>query len=194
MANSAMATPATGARAESGQKTTWVIDAAHSNVGFSIKHLMIATVRGSFTQAQGAVTVDESDPTTAEIDITIPTASVTTRDEKRDAHLRSPDFFDAERFPNMTFRSKRVERQSDDRFRVIGDLTIRDVTREVALEVELLGRAKDPWGNEKAGFEATTKIKRSDYGLTWNAALETGGVLVGDEVKISIEAELQKQG
>ena len=193
MADTATATPATGTQAQTGQKTTWVIDAAHSNVGFSVKHLMIATVRGSFTQIQGTVRVDESDPTTAEIDIAIPTAGVTTRDEKRDAHLRSPDFFDVERFPNMTFRSKRVERQSDDRFRVIGDLTIRDVTREVALDVELQGRAKDPWGNEKAGFEATTKIKRADYGLTWNAALETGGVLVGDEVKISIEAELQKQ-
>jgi polyisoprenoid-binding protein YceI len=193
MANSVTATPATGTQAQTGQKTTWVIDGAHSNVGFSVKHLMIATVRGSFTQVQGTVTVDETDPSTAEIDITIPTASVTTRDEKRDAHLRSPDFFDAERFPNMTFRSKRVERQSGDSLRVIGDLTIRDVTREVALEVELQGRAKDPWGNEKAGFEATTKIKRADYGLTWNAALETGGVLVGDEVKISIEAELQKQ-
>ena len=193
MANSATATPATAAPAQGAQKTTWVVDAAHSNVGFSIKHLMIATVRGSFTAVHGTVTVDESDPTTAEIDITIPTASVTTRDEKRDAHLRSPDFFDAERFPNMTFRSKRLERQSGDSFRVIGDLTIRDVTREVALEVELQGRAKDPWGNEKAGFEATTTIKRSDYGLTWNAALETGGVLVGDDVKISIEGELQKQ-
>ncbi len=193
MANSATATPATGARAQSGQKTTWIVDPAHSNVGFSIKHLMIATVRGSFTQVNGTVKVDETDPTTAEIDITIPTASVTTRDEKRDGHLRSPDFFDVERFPNMTFRSKRVERASGDRFRVIGDLTIRDVTKEVALDVELAGRAKDPWGNEKAGFEATTKINRSDYGLTWNAALETGGVLVGDEVKISIEAELQKQ-
>jgi len=194
MANSATATPATGTSAQRGQKTTWIIDPAHSNVGFSIKHLMIATVRGSFTQANGTVSVDENDPTTAEIDITIPTASVNTRDEKRDAHLRSPDFFDVERFPNMTFRGKRVERQSGDTFRVIGDLTIRDVTREVQLDVELLGRAKDPWGNEKAGFEATTKIKRSEYGLTWNAALETGGVLVGDDVKISIEAELQKQG
>jgi polyisoprenoid-binding protein YceI len=193
MANSATATPASAGRTQSAQKTTWVIDPAHSNVGFSIKHLMIATVRGSFNQVQGTVKVDEHDPTSAEIDIAIATASVTTRDEKRDAHLRSPDFFDAERFPNMTFRSKRVERQSDERFRVIGDLTIRDVTREVALDVELLGRAKDPWGNEKAGFEATTKIKRGDYGLTWNAALETGGVLVGDEVKISIEAELQKE-
>ena len=194
MANTATATPAARGQTQGAQKTTWIIDTAHSNVGFSIKHLMIATVRGSFSQVQGTVTVDESDPATAKIDITIPTASVTTRDEKRDAHLRSPDFFDAERFPNMTFRSKGVERQSDDRFRVIGDLTIRDVTREVPLDVELLGRAKDPWGNEKAGFEATTKIKRADYGLTWNAALETGGVLVGDEVKISIEAELQKQG
>ena len=194
MANSATATPAAGTPTQGGQKTAWIIDAAHSNVGFSIKHLMIATVRGSFREVQGSVTVDESDPTTARIDITIPTASVTTADEKRDAHLRSADFFDVERFPNMTFRSKRVERQSGDSFRVIGDLSIRDVTKEVALEVELLGRAKDPWGNEKAGFEATTKIKRADYGLTWNAALETGGVLVGDEVKISIEAELQKQG
>jgi polyisoprenoid-binding protein YceI len=193
MANSATAAPATGPRAQTGRKTTWVIDPAHSNVGFSIKHLMIATVRGSFTEAHGTVTVDEGDPTTAEIDITIPTASVTTRDEKRDAHLRSPDFFDVERFPNMRFRSKRVERRSGDSFRVVGDLTIRDVTREVVLDVELLGRAKDPWGNEKAGFEATTKLNRSDYGLTWNAALETGGVLVGDEVKVSIEAELQKQ-
>jgi len=193
MANSATATPATGTSAQTCQKTTWVIDAAHSNVGFSIKHLMIATVRGSFTEVNGTVKVDENDPTTAEIDITIPTASVNTRDEKRDGHLRSPDFFDAEQFPNMTFRSKRVERASGDSFRVIGDLTIRGTTHEVALDVELLGRAKDPWGNEKAGFEATTKIKRSDYGLTWNAALETGGVLVGDDVKISIEAELQKQ-
>ena len=193
MANSATATPATGTGTQGETKTAWIIDAAHSNVGFSIKHLMIATVRGSFTQVHGTVTVDENDPATAEIDITIPIASVTTRDEKRDAHLRSPDFFDVERFPNMTFRGKRVERVSGDSFRVIGDLTIRDVTKEVALDVELLGRAKDPWGNEKAGFEATTTISRSDYGLTWNAALETGGVLVGDDVKISIEAELQKQ-
>src|SRR3712207_6191287 len=193
MANSATATPATGTQTQGSQKTSWIIDAAHSNVGFSIKHLMIATVRGSFTQVQGTVRVDENDPSTAEIDITIPTASITTRDEKRDAHLKSPDFFDAEQFPNMTFRSTRVERVSGDSFRVIGDLTIRDVTKEVALDVELQGRAKDPWGNEKAGFEATTTIKRSEYGLTWNAALETGGVLVGDDVKISIEAELQKQ-
>jgi polyisoprenoid-binding protein YceI len=187
------ATPTAGTATERGQKTTWKIDPAHSHVGFAIKHLMIATVRGSFTQVQGTVTVDESDPTTASIEVTIPTASVTTGDEKRDAHLRSADFFDADRFPNMTFRSKRVDQVSGDSFRVIGDLTIRDVTKEVILDVELLGRAKDPWGQEKAGFEATTKFKRGEYGLTWNAALETGGVLVGDDVKVSIEAELTKQ-
>ncbi len=194
MANSTTATPATGNATQTGKKTTWTVDPAHSRIGFAIKHLMIATVRGSFTQVRGSVVVDESDPTTAVVDITIPTASVNTADEKRDAHLRSPDFFDAERFPNMTFRSKRVENTSGNSFRIVGDLTIRDVTREVVLDAELLGRAKDPWGNERAGFEATTKFKRSDYGLTWNAALETGGVLVGDEVKVSIEAELTKQG
>ena len=137
--------------------------------------------------------VDERDPTSAKIDITIATQSVTTGDEKRDGHLRSPDFFDVERFPAITFRSKRVEGRSGNSFRVLGDLTIRDVTREVVLDVELLGRAKDPWGNDRAAFEASTKINRGDYGLTWNAALEAGGVLVGDEVKISIESELLKQ-
>jgi polyisoprenoid-binding protein YceI len=194
MSTSATATPAADTPPQAGTKTTWTIDPAHSHVGFGIKHLMIATVRGSFTQVQGAVTVDESDPTSASLDITIPTASVTTGDEKRDGHLRSADFFDVERFPTMTFRSKRVEAKSNQTFRVVGDLTIRDVTREVPLDVEMLGRAKDPWGKEHAAFEATTNIKRGDYGLTWNAALETGGVLVGDEVKISIEAQLLREG
>ena len=193
MATNATAAPAAGTATQAGRKTTWKIDPAHSHVGFAIKHLMIATVRGSFRQVEGTVTVDETDPTTANIEVIIPTASVSTGDEKRDGHLRSPDFFDVERFPNMTFRSKRVEATSGDAFRVIGDLTIRGVTKDVVLDVELLGRAKDPWGNEKAGFEATTKFKRSEYGLTWNAALETGGVLVGDDVKVSIEAELTKQ-
>jgi polyisoprenoid-binding protein YceI len=192
MSTSQTATPATGHATAT--RTTWTIDMAHSHVGFGVKHLMIATVRGRFTRVEGAVTVDESDPTTAKIDITIPTASVTTGDEKRDAHLRSADFFDVERSPTITFRSKGVKAESKETFRVVGDLTIRDVTREVVLEVEMLGRAKDPWGQEHAAFEATTKIKRGDYGLTWNAALETGGVLVGDEVKISIEAQLLREG
>ncbi|MFN2565827.1 MAG: YceI family protein [Gemmatimonadaceae bacterium] len=194
MTNSATATPATGAATPRGQKTIWTVDTAHSHVGFAIKHLMIATVRGRFTQVQGTVTVDESDLTTADIDVTVATASVNTGDEKRDGHLRSPDFFDVERFPNMTFRSKRVEAASGTSVRIVGDLTIRDVTREVVLDAELLGRAKDPWGKEHAGFEATTKFNRSDYGLTWNAALETGGVLVGDEVKVTIEGELIREG
>jgi polyisoprenoid-binding protein YceI len=195
MADTATATPAAGTAAQTDQKTTWTIDPAHSHVGFSIKHLMIATVRGRFTRVQGTVTVDEKDPTTAEIDVTIDTASVNTGEEKRDGHLRSSDFFDVERFPSMTFRSKRVEATSGNRFRVVGDLTVRDVTREVVLDTEVLGRAKDPWGQEHAGFEATTRFSRSDYGLMWNATLETGGVLVGDEVKVTIEAELlRKQG
>jgi polyisoprenoid-binding protein YceI len=193
MSTSTTVTPASGTAAQAGTQTTRAIDPAHSHVGFAIKHLMIATVRGQFTDVKGTVVVDENDATTARIDITIGTKSVTTSDEKRDGHLRSPDFFDAERFPAMTFRSKRVESRSGDSFRVVGDLTIRDVTREVPVDVELLGRAKDPWGAERAGFEARTKINRGDYGLTWNAALEAGGVLVGDEVKISIEAELVKQ-
>jgi polyisoprenoid-binding protein YceI len=193
MATSTTVTPAAGKAAQSGAQTTWAIDPAHSHVGFAIKHLMIATVRGQFTDVNGKLVVEGDEPTSAKVDITIATKSVTTGDEKRDGHLRSRDFFDVERFPAMTFRSKRVESRSGNSFRVIGDLTIRDVTREVPIDVELLGRAKDPWGNERAAFEATTKINRGDYGLTWNAALEAGGVLVGDEVKISIESELVKQ-
>jgi polyisoprenoid-binding protein YceI len=194
MSTTTTVTPDAGNVAHAGTRTTWIIDPAHSHVGFGVKHLMIATVRGRFAQVQGTVIGDESDPTSASIDITIPTASVTTGDEKRDAHLRSADFFDVERFPTISFRSKRVEAGSNEGFRVVGDLTIRDVTRPVVLDVEMLGRAKDPWGQEHAAFEATTKIRRGDYGLTWNAPLETGGVLVGDEVKISIEGQLLKQG
>ena len=193
MANTATATPATGNAAQTGQKTTWKVDAAHSRLGFAIKHLMIATVRGSFTRVEGTVLVDENDPTGAVVDVTVPVGSISTGDEKRDEHLRSPDFFDAERFPQMAFRSKHVEKTGGSSFRITGDLTIRDVTREVVLDAELLGRAKDPWGQEHAAFEARTKFKRSEYGLTWNAALETGGVLVGDEVKVEIEAQLIKQ-
>jgi polyisoprenoid-binding protein YceI len=195
MPTSTTATPtsADGVPGQTGTRTNWTVDPAHSHVGFAIKHLMIATVRGRFTDVQGTVRVDESDPTTADIDITVATKSITTGDETRDAHLRSADFFDVERYPTMRFRSKRVQRKSGDSVRAIGDLTIRDVTREVVLDVELLGRVKDPWGKERAAFEARTTINRGAYGLTWNAALEAGGVLVGDEVKISIEAELLRQ-
>jgi polyisoprenoid-binding protein YceI len=153
---------------------------------------MISTVKGRFAGISGAVTTVADDQTTAEIDITIDAASVDTREPKRDEHLRSADFFDVEKFPTLTFKSRSVARVEGDEFRVIGDLTIHGVTREVALDVVSFGRTTDPWGNDKAGFGATAKIKRSDYGLTWNAALEAGGVVVGDDVKIAIDVELTK--
>ena len=171
--------------------TTWSIDPAHTQAEFSVKHLMIATVRGHFGNVTGSVTVQNDDPTTAKVDVTIDAKSIDTRDEKRDAHLRSPDFINVDKYPVITFKSTRVERGGAG-LRVTGDLTIAGVTRPVTLDVEDQGRAKDPWGNEKAAYSATTKIKRSEFGLKWNVALETGGVLVGDDVKISIEAQLAK--
>lgn len=173
-------------------RTTWAIDPSHSHVEFSIRHLMIASVKGRFADVQGVVTIDDSEPSKSEIDVTIGVASIDTRVEQRDAHLRSADFFDVEKFPSMTFKSRRIERDGDD-ISVIGDLTIRGVSREVALTVTENGRQIDPWGGHRAGFEATGKIKRSDFGLTWNQALETGGVMVGDDVKLSIDVELVKQ-
>jgi polyisoprenoid-binding protein YceI len=172
---------------------TWQIDPAHSHVEFAVKHLMISTVKGRFGDVEGSVTVEHDDPTSAQIEVTIAAGSIDTRVEKRDDHLRSEDFLHAERFPSLRFRSTGVERNGDDELRVKGDLTIRDVTREVVLEVEELGRAQDPWGGERAAFTATTKIERKDFGLTWNQALETGGVLVGDQVRISIDAQLVLQ-
>jgi polyisoprenoid-binding protein YceI len=155
---------------------------------------MISTVKGAFGDVRGTVWIDDSDATTALVDITIQVASIDTRQEQRDAHLRSADFFDVARFPTITFRSRSVEgdhRESE--FRLVGDLTIRDVTREVVLAVSSEGRLTDPWGAEGAGFSAQGKIDRTDFGLTWNQALEAGGVVVGNEVKISIEVELLRQ-
>lgn len=173
--------------------TSWKIDPTHSHVEFAVRHLMIATVKGRFTDITGTVKSDDADLEKGEVDITIGVASIDTREPQRDAHLRSGDFFDAERFPHITFRSRRIEGAGKGDFRLVGDLTIHGVTREVALDVASEGRVKDPWGGERAGFTATTKIKRSEFGLTWNQALETGGVVVGDEVKISIDAELVRQ-
>lgn len=168
---------------------TWNIDPAHSEAGFAVKHLMISTVKGSFRSISGSIVLDTANPAAstgqAEIDVT----SIDTRSEQRDAHLRSPDFFDVEKYPTITFRSRKVEARTDVAYRVTGDLTIRDVTREVVLNVEETGRARDPWGGERIGFTAETKLDRTDFGLTWNAALETGGVLVGNEVKISLEIQ-----
>ena len=175
------------------QTTTWTIDPTHTEVGFAVRHLMISTVRGRFGAVTGSVTVDESNPAESKLDVTIDTTSIDTRQEQRDAHLRSPDFFDAAQFPSMRFVSKRIEGDITDDFTVTGDLTIRDVTREVTLDVTAEGQGKDPWGNTRAGFSAKGKINRGDFGLTWNQLLEAGGVAVSDEVKISIETELTKQ-
>lgn len=173
--------------------TNWSIDPAHSHVEFAVRHLMISTVRGRFTEVSGSIRADDANPANAEVDITINVASVDTREQQRDAHLRSADFFDVENFPTMTFKSRRIADVKGDRFRVVGDLTIRGVTREVILDVASEGRGKDPWGGERAGFSATATIKRSDFGLTWNQLLETGGVAVGDDVKISIDVEVVKK-
>jgi len=170
---------------------TWNIDASHSHVEFAIRHLMISTVKGRFGDVKGSVALDDEDPTRSSVSLTIGVASIDTRVGQRDDHLRSPDFFDVERFPTITFVSRRIERHGDD-LRVTGDLTIRDVTREVVLAVTPEGRTRDPWGGERAGFSATTKIAREDFGLTYNQALETGGVLLGSDVKIAIEVELLK--
>ena len=186
-----MATSAT--ETSTRRTTTWTVDPSHSNVEFAVKHLMISTVKGRFGDVKGTVHTDESDPKHALVDIEIGTASIDTRSEQRDAHLRSADFFEVERFPTMRFKSKRVVGETTGKFKLVGDLTIRDVTKEVTLEAEFTGRGKDPWGGERIGFEAEGKINRKEFGLTWNQALETGGWLVGEDIKLSIEVELVKQ-
>lgn len=172
---------------------TWNLDTSHSEVTFAVRHMMISTVRGKFNKFSGTIDFNEADPAKSTVDASIETASIDTRDEKRDGHLKSGDFFDVEKFPALTFKSTRVEKVSDNSGRVYGDLTIRDVTRPVVLDVEYAGQARSPWGTTSAGFSATTKINRKDFGLTWNVALETGGVLVGEDISIAIEAELVKQ-
>ena len=184
---------ATSATATSTGVTTWAIDPAHSNVEFAVKHLMISTVKGRFGDVKGTVRLDESNPADTRIDIEIGTASVDTRAEQRDTHLRSPDFFDVERYPTMRFTSKRIEGDIRGTFTIVGDLTLRGVTREATLEAEFTGRGRDPWGGERLGFEAKGKINRKEYGLTWNQALEAGGWVVGDDIKLNIEVELVKQ-
>jgi polyisoprenoid-binding protein YceI len=155
---------------------------------------MISSVKGAFGDVQGTVWVDGSDSRTVLVDVTIQVASIDTRQEQRDAHLRSADFFDAARFPTITFRSRMLKGNDlDGDFHLVGDLTIRDVSREVVLDVSAEGRLTDPWGAERAGFSARGKIDRRDFGLTWNQALETGGALVGNEVKITVEVELIRQ-
>jgi polyisoprenoid-binding protein YceI len=172
---------------------SWNIDHAHSQVQFTVRHMMISKVRGTFEKFDGTVALDENNPANTTVDVQIETASINTRDAQRDAHLRSPDFFNSEVYPIMAFKSKRVTLVDANHATLVGDLTIRDVTREVALEVEFIGQAKSPWGSTSYGFSASAKINRKDWGLTWNVALETGGVLVGEDIQIDIEIEIVKQ-
>ncbi len=169
---------------------SWKIDPAHSLIEFSVKHMMIATVRGRFTQFDGTVNVDPDDLLRSGVEGYVDVASITTNEPNRDAHLRSADFFDVENHPRMAFRSTKIERTGEDTYRVTGDLTIRGVTRPITFEVTDSGRNKDPWGNLRWGLTATAALNRKDFGLTWNVALEAGGWLVGEQVKISVELEL----
>ncbi|MFW6062852.1 MAG: YceI family protein [Chloroflexota bacterium] len=171
----------------------WTIDQAHSHVQFSARHMMISTVRGEFEELSGTIDFNEEKPEESNIHVKIDASSINTREEDRDNHLRSPDFLHAEEYPYLIFESKQIEQVDDDSGRVTGDLTIRDQTNEVVLDVTYHGMAKSPWGQTSAGFSASTTINRKEWGLTWNQALETGGVLVGDKIKIDIEVELIRQ-
>jgi polyisoprenoid-binding protein YceI len=173
--------------------TTWKVDPTHSHAEFAVRHLMISTVKGRFAEVSGTLTGDETDPGHASFELTIPVASIDTRESQRDTHLRSADFFDAAMHPEIRFVSTKIEKAANGDFSVTGDLTIRGVTKRITLQVEPGGRVRDPWGNERAGYSASTRINRKDYGLHWNQALETGGVVVGDEVKVSVELEFVKQ-
>jgi polyisoprenoid-binding protein YceI len=172
---------------------SWQMDKAHSDIQFAIRHMMISTVRGHFEDFNGTFEVDEADPTQSKIEVVIQVASINTKESQRDNHLRSPDFFNVEKYPTITFKSTRIEKSDDSHGQMYGDLTIKDITKAVVLDVEYAGQTKSPYGVTSAGFTATTKINRKDWDLTWNVALETGGVLVGDEIKINIELELMNQ-
>lgn len=167
----------------------WAIDPAHSEVSFAVKHLMISTVKGSFRNVSGSILLDETNPADSSVEAEIETASIDTRQEQRDAHLRSADFFDAETYPALTFKSTKVEPKRAGEFRVLGDLTIRGITKPVVLDVEETGRANDLYGGTRVAYVATTKFDRTDFGLTWNQALEAGGVLVGTEVKVTLDVQ-----
>ena len=170
-------------------ETNWQLDAAHTNVEFAVKHLMISTVKGRFADVSGTITGSIDEPHNVSVDISIGVESIDTRQSQRDAHLRSPDFFDAAKWPTMRFVGSRVEGDLNGDFVLHGRLTIRDVTRDLALKVTNEGTLTDPWGNSRIGFSATAKIDRRDLGLTWNQALEAGGFVVGDEIRISIDTE-----
>jgi polyisoprenoid-binding protein YceI len=172
---------------------TWQVDGAHSAVNLAVRHMVISKVRGHFGKWSAKLQLDTAELTRSTVEVEIEAASIDTGVADRDAHLRSADFLDAARHPTLRYRSRRVESLSQDRLRVVGDLAIRDVTREVVLDVEYGGQGKDPWGNTRVGFTATASLNRKDFGLTWNQALETGGVLVADRVDLEIELQAIQQ-
>lgn len=187
-----MTTTATPATATSTGTSTWTIDAAHSAAEFSARHMMITTVKGRIADVRGTITLDEANLAGSTVEVELAAASIDTRNEQRDAHLRSADFLDAEQFPTIAFRSRRIEGDrlaAGEQFRLVGDLTLHGVTREVALDATYEGRGRDPWGGERVSFSAATKIDRREFGLTWNAALEAGGVLVSNDIRIEIEVQ-----
>jgi polyisoprenoid-binding protein YceI len=174
-------------------KTKWNLDPTHSEIGFKVKHMMITNVSGSFGKFDVDAQTDGNDFSTARIKFTADLDTISTANADRDNHLKSPDFFDAASYPRLTFTSSKIEKKDDENYLLHGDLTIKGITRPVKLNAEFGGIGKDPWGNEKAGFTITGKINRTNFGLNWNAALETGGVLVSDEVRLFAEVQLIKQ-
>ncbi|WP_047982988.1 YceI family protein [Ornithinibacillus californiensis] len=174
-------------------KAVWNIDKSHSSLEFTVKHMMISKVKGVFNEFDATVEADVNDLTDAAVEFSVDLKSIDTRNEDRDNHLRSNDFFDIENHPKMTFVATDIKKKSDNEYDVVGDLSLRGVTKPVTFDLTMEGVHKDPWGNEVAGFSGSTKLNRKDFGLVWNAALETGGVLVGEEVKINIELEAHKQ-
>ncbi len=183
---STLATPQTAT-------STWNIDPVHTVAEFKVKHMMISNVKGQFTGVKGVLALDESGLASSHVDASVDVASINTRDVQRDAHLKSADFFDVEKFPALSFKSTRISQVRDGELAVEGNLTIHGVTRKVVFDVEgPTAPAKDPWGNTRVGLSATTRINRKDFGLTWNAALETGGILVGDEVTITLDVQFVK--
>ena len=174
--------------------STWTIDPDHSNIGFKVRHLMVSNVKGSFDKHTGTVEINDKDITKSKVEVSIDTNSINTNVQKRDDHLRSADFFNVAKFPTMTFVSKKIAQAGKDKLKVTGDLTLHGVTKVVVLDVEGPSKeSKDPWGSLRKGATATTKINRKDFGLVWNKALETGGVVVGDEITITLEIEMIKK-
>lgn len=171
----------------------WEIDSSHSGIHFSVRHMVVAKVRGKFARWSGSIVAEDGDLARAQVSVVVDASSIDTGLAERDAHLKSPDFLDVASFPELTFQSRDVAKHSDESLRVSGELTIHGVTRDVVLDVEYTGRTKDPWGNERAGFTARTALDRKDFGLTWNQLLEAGGVMVGDRINIEIEVEAVKQ-